>query len=184
MRLTRRRTWVADQDPRPEGVGILRAVSAAARAPDDVTPPARSLVRIGAKLAARASARSDWALEPGLPLVRAWIIAYAKANPGKINMASSGNGAADHMSGELFKMMVGVDMVHVPYRGEAPALTDMLGGQVQVIFSTMPGTIEYIRSGSLRPLAVTTATRSEALPDIPTVGEFVPGYEAPGWGNS
>jgi len=110
------------------------------------------------------------------------FIAYAKANLGKVNMASAGVGSGNHLSGELFKIMAGVNMVHVPYRGEAPALADMLGGQVQVIFSTMPGTIEYIRSGAVRPLAVTTATRSETLPDIPTVGEFVPGYEAPGWG--
>jgi tripartite-type tricarboxylate transporter receptor subunit TctC len=118
-------------------------------------------------------------LEPGLPLVRAWII---KANPGKITMGSGGIGSGNHLAAELFKFITGINLLHVPYRGEAPALTDMLGGQVQVIFSTMPGTIEYIRSGSLRPLAVTTATRSEALSDIPTLGEFVPGYEAPGWG--
>ena len=109
------------------------------------------------------------------------FIAYAKANPGKINMASAGIGTAPHVAGELFKMMAGVDMVHVPYRGAAPALTDLLGGQVQVMFDTMPASIEYIRAGKLRALAVTTATRSEALPDIPTVGEFVPGYEASGW---
>ena len=96
-------------------------------------------------------------------------------------MASAGNGTAPHVAGELFKMMTGVDMVHVPYRGAAPALTDLLGGQVQVMFDAMPSSIEYIRAGKLRALAVTTATRSEALPDIPTVGEFVPGYEASGW---
>jgi tripartite-type tricarboxylate transporter receptor subunit TctC len=96
-------------------------------------------------------------------------------------MASAGVGSGNHLSGELFKIMAGVNMVHVPYRGEAPALADMLGGQVQVIFGTMPGTIEYIRSGRLRPLAVTTATRSEALPDIPTVGDFVPGSESVVW---
>ena len=106
------------------------------------------------------------------------FIAYAKANPGKINMASAGNGTASHVAGELFKMMTGVDLVHVPYRGEPPALTDLLGGQVQVLFGTMPASIEYIKAGKLRPLAATTATRSDALPDLPTVGEFVPGYEA------
>ena len=106
------------------------------------------------------------------------FIAYAKANPGKVNMASAGTGAPSHVSGELFKMMAGVEMVHVPYRGGGPALTDLLGGQVQVMFAPMPTSIEYIRAGKLRALAVTTATRSEALPDIPTVGEFVPGYEA------
>ena len=109
------------------------------------------------------------------------FIAYAKANPGKLNMASAGNGTAPHVAGELFKMMAGVDMVHVPYRGAAPALTDLLGGQVQVYFATMPASIEHIRAGKLRALAVTTATRSEALPDIPTVADFVPGYEASTW---
>ncbi len=109
------------------------------------------------------------------------LIAYANANPGKLNMASGGTGTTDHVSGELFKMMAGVNMVLVPYRGGAPALTDLLGGQVQVLFDPIPASIEYIRTGKLRVLAVTTATRSEALPDIPTVGEFVPGYEASSW---
>jgi tripartite-type tricarboxylate transporter receptor subunit TctC len=109
------------------------------------------------------------------------FIAYAKVNPSKVNMGSGGNGTAGHLSGELFKMMAGVNMIHVPYRGEALALTDLLGGQVQVMFGTMPASIEYIRAGKLRPLAVTTASRLEALPDIPTVGEFVAGYEASGW---
>ena len=109
------------------------------------------------------------------------FIAYAKANAGKINMASGGNGSSSHLSGELFKMMAGVNVVHVPYRGVAPALTDLLGGQVQVYFGPAPATIEYIRSGKLRALAVTTSTRLEVLPDIPTVGEFVPGYEAIGF---
>jgi tripartite-type tricarboxylate transporter receptor subunit TctC len=109
------------------------------------------------------------------------FIAYAKANPGKINMASAGNGTVAHLAGELFKMMAGVDMVHVPYRGSAPALTDLLGGQVQVMFDPMSSSIEHVRAGKLRGLAVTTATRSEALPDVPTVGEFVPGYEAAAW---
>jgi tripartite-type tricarboxylate transporter receptor subunit TctC len=106
------------------------------------------------------------------------FIAYAKTNPGKVNMASAGNGAASHVAGELFKMMAGVDMVHVPYRGGAPALTDLLGGQVQVFFAPLAASIEYIRAGQLRALAVTSRTRSDALPEIPTVGEFVPGYEA------
>jgi tripartite-type tricarboxylate transporter receptor subunit TctC len=109
------------------------------------------------------------------------FISYAKANPGKLNMGSSGNGSALHVSGELFKMMTGTNLMHVPYRGGAPALTDMLGGQLQVMFASMPSSIEYIRSGKLRALAVTTATRSEALPDLPTVGEFVSGYEASIW---
>jgi tripartite-type tricarboxylate transporter receptor subunit TctC len=109
------------------------------------------------------------------------FIAYAKANPGTINMGSAGSGASDHMAGELFKMMTGVNLVHVPYRGAAPALADLIGGQVQVMFGSLPASIEYIKSGKLRGLAVTTSTRSEALPDLPTVGDFVPGYEASGW---
>jgi tripartite-type tricarboxylate transporter receptor subunit TctC len=109
------------------------------------------------------------------------FIAYAKANPGKISMASAGTGTPNHMSGELFKMMSGVDMVHVPYRGGGPALTDLLGGQVQLTFSPMSTSIGYIRAGKLRALAVTTATRSEVLPDVPTVAEFMPGYEASTW---
>jgi tripartite-type tricarboxylate transporter receptor subunit TctC len=106
------------------------------------------------------------------------FIAYAKAHPGQLTMASAGNGSSSHMSGELFKMMAGVDMVHVPYRGGGPALTDLLGGQVQVMFPTTTTSSAYIKAGTLRALAVTTAMRSKALPDIPTVGEFVPGYEA------
>jgi tripartite-type tricarboxylate transporter receptor subunit TctC len=106
------------------------------------------------------------------------FIAYAKANPGKLNMASAGNGTPQHVSGELFKMMAGINITHVPYRGSAPALTDLLGGHVQVMFDNMTSSLEYIRAGKLRPLAVTTATRSEVLPDIPTVGDFVPGFEA------
>jgi tripartite-type tricarboxylate transporter receptor subunit TctC len=109
------------------------------------------------------------------------FIAYAKANPGKINLASAGNGTGSHMAGELFKMMAGVNLVHVPYRGAGPALIDLLAGQVQVYFASIVASIEYIRTGRLRALAVTTATRSEALPDMPTVGEFVPGYEASFW---
>jgi tripartite-type tricarboxylate transporter receptor subunit TctC len=109
------------------------------------------------------------------------FIAYARANPGKVNMASGGTGTAGHMSGELFKMMAGVNMVHVPYRGEALALTDLLGGQVQAMFGTMPASIEHVRAGKLQPLAVTGARRSELLPDLPTVGDFVPGYETSAW---
>jgi tripartite-type tricarboxylate transporter receptor subunit TctC len=109
------------------------------------------------------------------------LIAYAKANPGKLNLASSGTGTSVHMSGELFKMMTGVNMTHVPYRGSAPMLTDLLGGQVQITFDNMPSSIEHIRAGKLRALAVTTTTRSKALPDVPTLAEFVPGYEASAW---
>jgi tripartite-type tricarboxylate transporter receptor subunit TctC len=109
------------------------------------------------------------------------FIAYAKAHPGKINMGSAGNGSSSHMAGELFKMMAGVNLVHVPYRGQGPAMTDLLGGQLQVIFATTPGTTEYVRIGKLRALAVTTRARAEALPDVPTVADFVPGYEASQW---
>jgi tripartite-type tricarboxylate transporter receptor subunit TctC len=109
------------------------------------------------------------------------FIAYAKANPGKINFGSPGIGTPGHVDGELFKMMAGVDLVHVPYRGGAPVMTGLLGGQVQVLFGTASLTIEQIRAGKLRPLAVTTATRWEGLPDLPTVGEFLSGYEASAW---
>jgi tripartite-type tricarboxylate transporter receptor subunit TctC len=106
------------------------------------------------------------------------FIAYTKSNPGKINMGSAGNGSSPHAAGELFMMMAGVNLVHIPYRGAASALTDLIGGQIQVIFETKPPSIGYVRAGQLRALAVTTATRSEMLPDVPTVASFVPGYEA------
>jgi tripartite-type tricarboxylate transporter receptor subunit TctC len=109
------------------------------------------------------------------------FIAHAKANPGKINIASGGQGTPSHLAGELFKMMTGVEMVHVPYRGTAPALTDLLGGQVQVMFGSITSSIAYIKAGKLRALAVTSITRSDELPDIPTVGDFVTGYEASNW---
>lgn len=105
----------------------------------------------------------------------------AKSNPGEINLASSGNGSAIHVTGELFKSMAGIDIVHVPYRGATPALTDLLAGQVQLMFADMGSSIEYAKTGRLRALAVTTATRSEVLPETPTVSEFVPGYEASLW---
>jgi len=109
------------------------------------------------------------------------LIAYAKANPGKISMASAGNGSAPHMAGELFKMMAGVDMLHVPYRGQGPAMTDLLSGQVQLLFATAPGTIDYVKTGKLRALAVTTATRAEVMPELPVIADFVPGYETSQW---
>jgi tripartite-type tricarboxylate transporter receptor subunit TctC len=109
------------------------------------------------------------------------LIAHAKANPGKVNMASAGNGSAPHMAGELFKMIAGVDMVHVPYRGQGPALTDLLSGQVQVLFATAPGTTEFVTSGKLRAIGVTTAIRARVLPDVPPVADFVPGYETSQW---
>ena len=109
------------------------------------------------------------------------FISYLKANPGKVNMASAGIGTSQHIYGELFKMMAGVEMVHVPYRGGGPALTDLLAGQVPVMFDTIATSMEQIKAGKLRALAVTSATRSDVLPDIPTIGEFVPGYEATAW---
>ena len=121
-------------------------------------------------------------LNPSVPATTvAEFITYAKADPDKINMASAGNGSAPHLAGELFKMMAGVTMVHVPYRGQGPALTDLLGGQVQVLFAATPGTTEYIKSGKLRALAVTTAARAAVLPELPTIGDAVPGYEASQW---
>lgn len=109
------------------------------------------------------------------------LIAYAKANPGKVNMASAGTGSAPHMAGELFNFMAGVNMVHVPYRGQGPALNDLLGGQVQVYFATTPGTSDFVKTGKLRALAVTTPTRAEVFSELPKVGDFVPGYEASQW---
>jgi tripartite-type tricarboxylate transporter receptor subunit TctC len=109
------------------------------------------------------------------------LIAYAKANPGRVNMATPGTGTSPHVSGELFKMMTGVNMVHVPYRGAAPALTDLIGGQVQVMFDNLPSSVEHIKSGKIRALGVTTAKRADAVPDVPTIGESVPGYEANVW---
>jgi tripartite-type tricarboxylate transporter receptor subunit TctC len=106
------------------------------------------------------------------------FISYAKARPGKLNMASAGNGTVQHVAGELFKVMTGIDMLHVPYRGQTPALIDMLGGQDQVMFDTVPASLEYLKAGKLRPLAVTTATRFEALPEVPVLADFVPGYES------
>ena len=118
-------------------------------------------------------------VNPSLPVATVpEFIAHAKANPGKISMGSGGNGSPAHVTGELFKMMTGVNLTHVPYRGAGPAITDLLGGQIQVTFTDMAASIEYIRAGRLRALAVTTAMRSEALPDIPTVGDFVSGFEA------
>ena len=121
-------------------------------------------------------------VHPSLPIKSIpELIAYAKANPGKLNMASSGNGSTIHMSGELFKMLTGINMQHVPYRGSAPALQDLLTNRVQVIFDNLPGSISHIKAGTLRALGVTAGKRSPALPDVPTIGETVPGYEAVVW---
>jgi tripartite-type tricarboxylate transporter receptor subunit TctC len=141
-----------------------------------------NFVRDIAPVAGLMAASSVMVVHPSLPAKTVpEFIAYAKANPGKINMASGGVGSPSHVAGELFRMMAGVNMIHVPYRGLAPAMTDLLGGQVQVIFGAVTSSIEYIKAGRLRALAATTAKRSEALPDLPTVGEFVPGYEASQW---
>jgi len=121
-------------------------------------------------------------VNPSLPIKTIpELIAYAKANPGKLNMASSGNGSTIHMSGELFKMLTGINMVHVPYRGGAPALTDLIAGQVHVMFDNVPTSAEHIKAGKLRGLAVTSTARSEVLPDLPTVADFLSGYEASAW---
>jgi len=121
-------------------------------------------------------------VNPSLPIKTIpELIAYAKANPGKLNMASSGNGSTIHMSGELFKMLTGINMVHVPYRGGAPALTDLIAGQVHVMFDNVPTSAEHIKAGKLRGLAVTSTTRSSVLPDLPTVADVLPGYEASAW---
>jgi tripartite-type tricarboxylate transporter receptor subunit TctC len=128
--------------------------------------------------------RSPYVMETNLAVPASTVpefIAYAKANPGTISMASTGIGNGSHLAGELFKFMTGINMVHVPYRGDAPAMTDLLGGQVQVYFGALTTSIEQIRTGRLRALAVTTAMRSEVLPDVPTVGDFLPGYEASAW---
>jgi tripartite-type tricarboxylate transporter receptor subunit TctC len=128
--------------------------------------------------------RSPFVLEvhPAVPVKTVpELIAYAKANPGKLNMASFGTGTSSHLTGELFKMMTGVEMLHVPYRGSAPMLVDLLSGQVQLAFDNLPASIEYIRSGALRALAVTTTTRSDTLPDVPALGEMLPGFESSAW---
>jgi len=141
-----------------------------------------NFVRDIAPVAGIMAASSVMVVHPSVPAKTVpEFIAYAKANPGKINMASGGVGSPSHVAGELFKMMADVNIIHVPYRGLAPAMTDLLGGQVQVIFGAVTSSIEYIKAGRLRALAATTAKRSEALPDLPTVGEFVPGYEASQW---
>ena len=138
-----------------------------------------NFVRDIAPVASISREASVLVVHPSFPAgTLAEFITYAKAHPGTINMASAGNGSGPHMTGELFKMMAGVEMLHVPYRGGAPALNDLLAGHVQAYFGTTTGLIEHIRAGRLRALAVTTATRSEALPDLPAVGEFVSGYEA------
>jgi tripartite-type tricarboxylate transporter receptor subunit TctC len=141
-----------------------------------------NFIRDSAPVASIARAPSILEVHPSVPVKSVpELIAYAKSNPGKLNMGSGGTGSTQHILGEQFKMMAGVNLVHVPYRGAGPALIDLLGGQVQVMFDNVPSSIEYIRAGRLRALAVTTVTRSEALPDIPSLGDFVPGYEGSIW---
>jgi len=141
-----------------------------------------NFIRDTAPVASIASIPLIMEVNPSVPVKTVpEFVAYAKANPGKINIGSGGNGSPAHVAGELFKMMAGVDMVHVPYRGEGLALPDLISGQLQAMFGVMPASLGYIKSGKLRALAVTTAKRQEHLPDIPTVGEVLPGYEARGW---
>lgn len=138
-----------------------------------------NFVRDVAPVASIASGPNVLVVHPSFPAKTVpELITFAKANPGKVNYASAGVGSVSHMAGELFKATAGADLVHVPYRSMAPALTELIGGQVQVIFSTMPPALEFVRSGQLRALAVTSATRSEALPDLPAIADFLPGYEA------
>jgi len=189
-------TFIVENRP---GAGSNLGTEAVVRAPADghtllLVAPANAInatlydrlnfdfIRDIAPVAGLISVANVMEVNPSLPAkTLPEFIAYAKANPGKVNYASAGTGSQQHVAGELFKIMAGIDMVHVPYRGGGPALADLMGGQVQLFFGTTASTIELIRSGKLRALAVTTATRSEALPDVPTVSEFVPGYEAVVW---
>jgi tripartite-type tricarboxylate transporter receptor subunit TctC len=166
----------------PDGYTLLMALSVNAINAAVYDNLSFNFIRDTAPVASIASIPLVMEVNPSVPAKTVpEFIAYAKANQGKINMASAGIGTPAHVSGELFKMMAGVDMVHVPYRGEALVLSDLISGQVQVYFGVMPASLGYIRAGKLRALAVTSATRQEALPDVPTVGEFVPGFEARGW---
>jgi tripartite-type tricarboxylate transporter receptor subunit TctC len=166
----------------PDGYTLLLASSANTIGASLYDKLNYNFVRDIAPVAKIVDASGVMEVHPSVPAMSVpELIGYAKANPGKISMASAGNGTFQHVSGELFKMMAGVDMTHVPYRGAGPALIDMLGGQVQIMFDSLPSSIEHIRGGKLRPLAVTAAVRSEALPDLPTVGDFLTGYEATGW---
>jgi tripartite-type tricarboxylate transporter receptor subunit TctC len=166
----------------PDGYTLLMALSVNAINASVYNNLSFNFIRDTAPVASIASTPLIMEVNPSVPAKTVpEFIAYAKANPGKINMASGGKGAPGHVAGELFKMMAGVDMVHVPYRSDALLLPDLISGQVQVYFGVMPASLGYIRAGKLRALAVTSATRQEALPDVPTVGEFLPGFEARGW---
>ena len=166
----------------PDGYMLL--LSSAANAINATLYPNLNFnfIRDAAPIATVARAPQVMEVHPSVPANTVpEFIAYAKANPHKINMASAGNGSVQHVAGELFKMMTGVDMVHVPYKGAGTALVDLLGGQMQVMFDTTPGSINHIRSGQLRALAVTTKSRIDVLPDLPPIADFVPGYEASQW---
>src|SRR5262245_4171652 len=166
----------------PDGYTLLLVAAAAVTSALLYDKLNFNLIRDIAPVASISREPQILALHPSIPTnTVSEFIAYAKANPGKISMASGGNGTPAHIAGELFKMMTGVNMVHVPYRGQAPALTDLIGGQVQVMFVAMASGIEYIRAGKLRSLAVTTTMRSEALPNLPVLGDFVAGYESSAW---
>ena len=166
----------------PDGYTLLMALSVNAINASVYNNLSFNFMRDTAPVASIASTPLIMEVNPSVPAKTVpEFIAYAKANPGKISMASGGKGAPGHVAGELFKMMAGVDMVHVPYRGDALVLPDLISGQVQVYFGVMPASLGYIRAGKLRALAVTSATRQEALPDVPTVGEFLSGFEARGW---
>ena len=166
----------------PDGYTLLLAASPNAINASLYDKLSFNFIRDIAPVAAISREPNALVLNPSVPTRTVpEFIAYAKANPGRISMASAGNGSTSHLAGELFKIMTGINMVHVPYRGGGAALTDLLAGQVQVFFPPMVVPIEQVRAGKLQALAVTTATRSEALPDVPTVGEFVQGYEASVW---
>jgi tripartite-type tricarboxylate transporter receptor subunit TctC len=166
----------------PDGYTLLLAVTPNAIAATLYEKLDFDFIRDVAPVASILRAPNVMVVNPSFPAKTVpEFIAYAKANPGKINMASAGMGSANHVFGELFMIMAGIDLVHVPYRGEAPALTGLLGGQVQVMFPTVTASIQFIQAGKLRPLAVTTADRSDLLPDIPIVGDVLTGYEASTW---
>jgi tripartite-type tricarboxylate transporter receptor subunit TctC len=166
----------------PDGYALLLATPANAINASLYDKLNFNFIRDIAPVSGIISAPNVMVVNPSFPAKTvAEFIAYAKANPEKINFASSGVGASSHLSGELFKMMTALDMVHVPYRGTPPAFADMIAGRIQVMFSTVPTALEHIRAGTLRAMATTAATRLEVLPDIPTVAEFVPGYESSAW---
>ena len=166
----------------PDGYTLLMSASSSAISASLYDKLSYNFIRDIAPVAGVTRVANVMVVNPSFPAKTVpEFIAYAKANPGRINMASGGTGSSNQMSGELFKMLAGVDLVHVPYRGAGPALPDLISGQVQVMFVAITSSIEYIKAGRLRALGVTTTTRSEALPDVPTTADFVPGYEDSNW---